>query len=119
MKLENYTGRTLSVARAFGSADLVEVPADPTKQAKLVTPGGVPDRLDTLTLPDGRTIEVYAQLTGEVVGLPDPVPGVMYLVPLPVYSVATAAGRTDLLTAGMGRFSGREQVACEGLSRLA
>jgi hypothetical protein len=63
-------------------------------------------------------LPVFRQQAGEIVDLPPPVPGVWYLVSLPLRLAAQAAGRTDVLSPGeLIRDAGGQPVGCRGLAR--
>jgi len=50
----------------------------------------------------------------EIIGLPDPEPGVVYIVPLPVEQAGVALGRKDLVRMGPGRFADGAQTGADG-----
>lgn len=90
-----------------------------------VPPSGTVARVDPAPAPDGdqmlvvngATLFVHGQRLGQVVNLPDPQPGVLYIVSLPV-AQALAGSRPDVVSPGpLIRDDNGQPVACDGLLR--
>lgn len=63
-------------------------------------------------------VPVFTSTFGELQGLPDPQPGVIYVCSLVAHQAAVAAGRTDTVSPGeLVRGPDGQPVGCVGLSR--
>lgn len=110
----NKTGRDLTIYSSqtdnvgtFFPADGPSAKNDGFNQrGKTVSVGGFPVTCAAPTPPFPRAEDIS--------GIPDPVPGTVYIVPMPVEMAAAALGRTDCVRMGPGRFVDGKQVGADG-----
>ena len=109
--LVNLTPHTVRIALSDG--DTVEI-APTAPPARVV-------RTYSLYVGDVWGIPVYnTRLEGEIEGLPDPQPDVVYITSMVVAQLAAADGRTDVLSPGTGPDDGaiRRDGQIYAVSRL-
>lgn len=92
MNIVNLTPHALTLVTPSGA---VTIPPSGTvaRVAEEVVPAG------TISI-EGAEIPLVVKRFGEVVGLPEPEPGVLYIVSALVFTAAVAAGRTDVACPG-------------------
>jgi hypothetical protein len=95
MTLVNLTPHALTVLGDDGSV----VTLEPSGQVARVS--ATATQVGTVSV-DGMTIPVVRTVFDTVTGLPDPVPGVVYVASTMVAQAAAAAGRTDVVSPDTG-----------------
>ena len=112
MKFVNRTGRDLTIFRSLDDAtgELYLANGPP---AKLLDFGSGP----TVDI-DGMPVRCEDALRepelADIIGLPAPEPGVIYIVAYPVEVAAARAGRRDCVRMGPARFASGKQTGAEG-----
>lgn len=109
MRIVNLTPHVLNVHVADGSV-------------RDIPPSGTVARVATIEIPadpiDG--VPVVVTTFGELVGLPEPEPDVVFVVSGIVADAAAAAGRRDVVSPGpLVRDEGGRPIGCRGLARRA
>lgn len=107
MTIKNLTPHPITLITSTGEIRVIAPTVPAVRCAEVVTPAG---RVDGIT--------VIRKDLGELIGLPEPELGILFVVSLAAATAAWKVGRRDVLTIGettrdeSGRITGAKSLAC-------
>ncbi|MBI1908275.1 hypothetical protein HYS28_02570 [Candidatus Uhrbacteria bacterium] len=115
-RFSNQTGRDLTIYSSRDDQQGVKIPSEGkveykgfAARGKVVPVNGLPVACAPETAPAAPRAE-------DIVGLPEPVKGTVFIVPFPVLAPAYAIGRRDVIGMGAARIVGGTQTGAEGFN---